>query len=81
MVETNVVNPRSKTDHPKRRVEYFWLCGECASTMHLMRTTDGAVIVCHAPRPSDPAVTPRIAFAREVTPWIRAPKVVRSQLG
>ena len=83
MVEANDnhVDPRSRTDHPKRRIEYFWLCGECATTMRLMRTTEGAVIICPVPRPSDPAVDRRIAFAREVTPWIRAPKVVRSKLG
>ena len=48
MVEANDnhVDPRSRADHPKRRIEYFWLCGECAPTMHLMRTTDGAVIIC-----------------------------------
>jgi hypothetical protein len=82
MVEANDnhVDPRSRTDHPKRRIEYFWLCGECAPTMHLMRTTDGAAIICQVPRPSDPAVDRRIAFAREVTPWIRAPKVVRSEV-
>jgi len=54
---------------------------ECAQTMHLMRRTDGAIIICQAPRPSDPAVALRISFAREVTPWITAPKVVRSKLG
>ena len=82
MVEANDnhVDPRSRTDHPKRRIEYFWLCGECATTMRLMRTTDGAVIICPVPRSSDPAVDRRIAFAREVTPWTRAPKVVRSEV-
>jgi hypothetical protein len=80
MVDADDVDPRSRTDHPKRRIEHFWLCGECAPTTHLMRTSDGAVTICQAPRPSDPAVALRIAFAREVTPWIRAPKVVQSGL-
>ena len=49
---------------------------ECAQTMHLMQRTDGAIIICQAPRPSDPAVALRISFAREVPLWITAPKVV-----
>ena len=51
----------------KRRIEYFWLCGECAPAMHLMRTTDGAVALCQSPRSSDPLGALRIAFAREMT--------------
>jgi hypothetical protein len=69
MLETNEVGPRSRTDAPKRRIEYFWLCGECAPAMHLMRTTDGAVTICQSPQPSDPLGALRIA------PWLRAPKV------
>jgi hypothetical protein len=80
MIEANDVDPRSRTDPPRRRIEYFWLCGQCAPTMHLMRTADGAIIVCRDPRPSDPAAARRVAFAREVTPWIRAPKVGASNL-
>lgn len=52
---------------PRRRIEYFWLCGECAPAMLLMRTTDGSVSICQPSRPSDPLVALRIAFAREVT--------------
>jgi hypothetical protein len=80
MVEANDVDPRSRADPPKRRIEYFWLCGECAPAMRLIRTTDGAVTICRASRPSDPPVALRVAFAREVSPWIRAPRVVRSEL-
>ena len=67
MLEPTNVDPGSKTDPPKRRIEYFWLCGECAPAMHLMRTTDGAVALCQSPRPSDPLGALRIAFAREMT--------------
>ncbi len=42
MLEANEVEPRSRTDPPKRRIEYFWLCGECAPATHLTRTTEGA---------------------------------------
>jgi hypothetical protein len=58
----------------KRRIEYFWLCGECAPAMLLMRTTDGAVTICESSRSSDPLGPPRITFAREVI-WLKAPKV------
>jgi hypothetical protein len=67
MLEANDVDARSRTDPPKRRIEYFWLCGECAPALHLMRTTDGAVTICQSPRSSDPLGALRIAFAREVT--------------
>jgi hypothetical protein len=30
MLEANDVNPRSRTDAPKRGIKYFWLCRECA---------------------------------------------------
>jgi len=73
VLEANDRDPRSRTDPPKRRIEYFWLCGECAPAMHLKRTTDGAVSICQSPQPSDPLVASRIAFAREVT-WLTAPK-------
>jgi hypothetical protein len=53
---------RSRTDPPNRRIEYFWLCGECAPAMHLTRTTGGAVTICQ-----DPLGALRIAFARDVT--------------
>jgi hypothetical protein len=56
ILEGNNVDPRSKTDPPKRRIEYFWLCGKCAPAMHLMRTSDRAVTICQLPRPSDPLV-------------------------
>ena len=68
VLEANDVDPRSKTDPPKRRIEHFWLCGKCAPAMHLIGTTDGAVTICQSPRPFDPLVALRIAFAREVTP-------------
>jgi hypothetical protein len=74
VLNANDVDPRSRTDFPKRRIEYFWLCGECGAAMRLMRTTDGAVTICQPPRPSDPLGALRIAFAREVT-WLKAPKV------
>jgi hypothetical protein len=67
MLEASDVDPRWRTDPPKRRIEYFWLCGECAPAMHLMRTTDGAVAICESPRSSDPLGPLRIAFALEVT--------------
>ena len=73
MVETREPQCRSRTDHSKRGIEYFWLCGDCVPTMHLMRTTDGAVTVCRTPQTSDRAMAPKIGFAREVTPWISAP--------
>ena len=66
MLEAHDVDPRSRTDLPRRRIEYFWLCGECAPAMHLMRTTDGPVSICQPSRP-DPLVALSIAFAREVT--------------
>jgi len=74
MLEATLVDPRSRTGPPKCRIEYFWLCGECAPALQLKRTTDGAVITCQSPQPSDPLVASRIAFAREVT-WLIAPKV------
>jgi hypothetical protein len=64
MVEAHERRPRWRTGHSKRGIEHFWLCGDCAPTMHLMRTTDGAVTVCRALQPFDPAAAPRIAFAR-----------------
>jgi hypothetical protein len=67
MLEANHVDPKSTTDPPKRRTEFFWLCGECAPGMHLMRTTDGEVTICQSPRPSGSLVAQRTAFAREVT--------------
>jgi hypothetical protein len=67
MFEANDVDTRSRTDPPERRIEYFWLCGECAPAMYLMRTTDGAVTLCQPPRPSGPLGALRIAFAGEVT--------------
>ena len=74
VLNANDVDPRSRTDFPKRRIEYFWLCGECGPAMRLMRTTDGTVTICQPPRPSDPLGALRIAIAREVT-WLKAPKV------
>jgi hypothetical protein len=53
MLEANDGDPRSRADPPKRRIEYFWLCGECTPGMHLMRTTDG-VTLCQSHGPSDP---------------------------
>jgi hypothetical protein len=47
------VEPPSRAHPPKRRFEYFWLCGVCAPAMHLMRTTD-RITVCQFPRLSDP---------------------------
>jgi hypothetical protein len=73
MLDANDVGPKSRTDPPKRRIEYFWLCGECAPAMLLMRTTDGAVTICESSRSSDPLGPPRITFAREVI-WLKAPK-------
>jgi hypothetical protein len=68
MLDANDVDPKSRTDPSKRGVEYFWLCGECAPAMHLMRTTDGAVTLCLCPRRvSDPRGALRIVFVREVT--------------
>jgi hypothetical protein len=74
MLDPNDVGPRSRTDLPKRRIEYFWLCGECAPAMLLMRTTDGVFTICDPSRSSDPLGPPRITFAREVI-WLKAPKV------
>jgi hypothetical protein len=74
MVEANDVGPRSENRSPKRRIEFFWLCGECAPAMHLMRTADGGVTICQLPRPADPPVAV-IASAREVMPWLSAPKL------
>jgi hypothetical protein len=62
VLEANGVDPRSRIDSPKRGIEYFWLCGKCAPTMHLMRTTDGAVSICQRPRLFDPPVALRIAL-------------------
>jgi|CZKR01.1.fsa_nt_gi hypothetical protein len=73
MLEANDGDPRSRADPPKRRIEYFWLCGECTPAMHLMRTTDG-VTLGQSHGPSDPFVAQRIAFAREAT-WLKALKV------
>ena len=67
MFEASDVDPKSTTDPPKRRIEFFWLCGECAPGMDLMRTTNGEVTICQSPRPSGSPVALRIAFAREVT--------------
>lgn len=67
MLEANHVDPKSTTDPPKHRIEFFWLCGECAPGMDLMRTTDGEVTICQSPRPSGSLVARRTAFAREVT--------------
>jgi hypothetical protein len=71
VLDGNEVDPRSRTDCPKRRIEYFWLCGECGPTMRLMRTTDGAVTVCESSRFFHPLGPPRITFAREAT-WLKA---------
>jgi len=62
MLEANDVDPKSTTDPPKRRIEFFWLCGEFAPVMDLMRTTDGEVTICQSPRPSGSLVALRIAF-------------------
>lgn len=43
VLEANGVDAGARLDSPKRKIEFFWLCGECAPTMHMMRTTDGAV--------------------------------------
>lgn len=67
VLEANDVDPKSTTDPAKRRIELFWLCGECAPGMDLMRTTDGEVTICQSPRPSGSLVALRIAFAFEVT--------------
>ena len=67
MLEANDLDPGSRIDPSKRRIEYFWLCGACAPAMHLMRTTNGAVTLCQSPRPSDPLGPLRIAFARDLT--------------
>jgi hypothetical protein len=80
ILDVNDVDPRSRTCLSKRRIEYFWLCRECAPTMALIRTMEGAVAICNASQPFDPPVALRIAFARGVTPWMRAPKIVRFQL-
>jgi len=74
VLDTNDVDPRSRTDFPKRRIEYFSLCGECGPAMRLIRTTDEAVTICESSRFSDPLGPPRITFAREAT-WLKAPKV------
>ena len=67
-IDANDLDPGSRTDPSKRRIEYFWLCGACAPAMHLMRTTNGAVTLCQSPRgPSDPLGALRIVFARELT--------------
>ena len=81
MLEANHVDPKSTTDPPKRRTEFFWLCGECAPGMDLMRTTDGEVTICQSPRPSDSLVVLRIALAREVTgPGLEHRRFRESQL-
>lgn len=49
VLEANGMGPRSKLDSSRRGIEYFWLCGQCAPAMHLMRTTDGAVRICQMP--------------------------------
>lgn len=49
MLEADDVDHGSRTDPSKCRIEYFWLCGECAPAMRLMRTADGAVILCQSP--------------------------------
>ena len=67
VLEANDVDPKSTTDPAKRRIELFWLCGECAPGMDLMRTTDGEVTICQSPRPSGSLVALRIACAFEVT--------------
>jgi hypothetical protein len=66
ILEASNVDTGSRASPPKRRIEYFWLCGKCAKAMRLMRTTDGAVAICHLPQPSDPAVDLRIVSSREV---------------
>lgn len=65
-LEANGVGSRSRFDSPKRGIECFWLCGECSSTMQLIRTADGAVRICQHPRPSDPSVALRIVLPGEV---------------
>jgi len=74
ILEANDADPSSRADLPKRRIEYFWLCGKCAPAMHLMRMMDGAVAICQPSRPPDPLVALRIAFAHEATPCLRAPR-------
>ncbi len=68
VLEANAVDPKSRTNAPPRRIEYFWLCGKCSPTMQLMRTTDGAVSVCQRLRPSDPSRALRIVFPGEGMP-------------
>jgi hypothetical protein len=53
VLEANGAGPRSKLDSPRRGVEHFWLCGKCASAMHLIRTMDGAVRILPTARPSE----------------------------
>jgi hypothetical protein len=74
VLDANDVDARSRTDFPKRKIEYFWLCGECGLTKRLMRTTDGSVIICESSRFSDPLGPPRNTVAREAT-WLKAAKV------
>jgi hypothetical protein len=49
MLQANDVAPRLRAVPPTCGIEFFWLCGECAPIMNLMRTTNGAVAICQLP--------------------------------
>jgi hypothetical protein len=40
-----VFDAESDSDAPVHRMEHFWLCGICAQTMRLEKTTEGVRIV------------------------------------
>jgi hypothetical protein len=68
LLDADGVGSGSKTNPAHRRIEYFWLCGECCSAWHLIRGTDGTVRTCKLPLPPDPHVILKIFFDREMMP-------------
>jgi hypothetical protein len=66
ILETVDIDPRSGVDHPIRRMEYFWLCGKCSSTLHPVRTANGTVAIGPLPVPPEPMAALRIVFSREI---------------
>jgi len=66
ILEAADIDPRSGADHPIRRIEYFWLCGKCSSTLRPMRTADGTVAIGPLPVPPEPMTALKIVFSREI---------------
>lgn len=66
-LETEDRNCKSKASVPERRIEYFWVCGKCLSSIPLAQLTDEEACVGQSFRAADPRVTLRVALALETS--------------